>query len=81
MTEKRPSLWTRLLDALERMQWGEDAFDTILVQRATIDRLHANNASLSGSLDDANATIKRLSAEKAALVRVIQTVKENIGAY
>jgi hypothetical protein len=38
-------------------------------------------ASLRASLDDANETICRLSAEKAARDRVIQAVKETIGAY
>ena len=35
-------------------------------------------ASRIASLDDANATIARLSREKASLERVIATIRENV---
>lgn len=38
----------------------------------------ARIASLTASLDDANATIARLSREKAGLERVIATIRENV---
>ena len=41
----------------------------------------ARIASLTASLDDANATIARLSREKAGLERVIATIRENVGGF
>lgn len=55
--------------------------DEIAGKQQRIERLEAVVASFNASLDDANATIKRLSAEKASLERVLHTIKENIGAY
>lgn len=44
-------------------------------------RIASLTASLTASLDDANATIARLSSEKAQLERVIATVKETVGGF
>ena len=41
----------------------------------------ARIASLTASLDDVNATIARLSREKASLERVIATIRENVGGF
>lgn len=70
----RPALLTRLLNALDRLGCNETVVETLTRQQAQI-------RSLQASLDDANGTIARISAEKAALVQVIQRVKGDVGGY
>ena len=41
----------------------------------------ARIASLTASLDEANATISRMIGEKALLERVIATIRENVGGF
>lgn len=55
--------------------------DLVAGKQQRIDKLEANIASLTASLDDANATIARLSSEKAGLERVIATIRENVGGF
>lgn len=77
----RPALLTRLLNALDRLGCDETVVETLTRQAKLIAKGEAQNRSLQASLDDANGTIARISAEKAALVQVIQRVKGDVGGY
>ena len=59
----------RALAWLREMLTLPEAVDSSIASRIAI---------LTASLDDANATIARLSREKAGLERVIATIRENV---
>lgn len=54
----------------------KDFLTKLLRRQPAKERSSAISASLVASLDDAHDTIRRISAEKAALERKLQAVKE-----